>query len=284
MKKLSLLILLITLLSGCSLKDIELENIILDKKPNELINESGTTIKDRINPLDGYKRVKVDEGSFSDYLRNLSLKPHGSKVMYYDGGTKFRDYHVAVIDMDIGDRDLQQCADAIMRLRAEYLYSNERYEDIHFNFTNGFRADYKKWMEGYRIDVDGNNVSWVKKAEKSNTYKDLRNYLNMVFAYGGTISLQEELQSIDYHDVEIGDVIIQGGSPGHAVIVMDMIVNESTGEKMYLLAQSYMPAQSIHILKNLENEDISPWYRGDFNEKLYTPEWTFTKDDFKRFP
>ena len=45
--------------------------------------------------------------------------------------------------------------------------------------------------------------------------------------------------------MQIGDVLIQGGSPGHAVIVVDMAENPATGEKLYLLAQSYMPAQDI---------------------------------------
>ena len=49
-------------------------------------------------------------------------------------------------------------------------------------------------------------------------------------------------------DMEPGDVFIQGGSPGHCVIVVDMAVNEGTGEKFYA-SPSYMPAQDIQIQK-----------------------------------
>ena len=60
--------------------------------------------------------------------------------------------------------------------------------------------------------------------------------------------------------MRIGDVFIIGGSPGHAVIVVDMAVNPETHEKVFLLAQSYMPAQQIQLLKNNNDPDLSPWY------------------------
>ncbi len=50
-----------------------------------------------------------------------------------------------------------------------------------------------------------------------------------------------------------------------------------------MIAQSYMPAQDIHVLKNLNNPEISPWYDSNFGDKLYTPEWTFDKSQLMRF-
>ena len=80
--------------------------------------------------------------------------PKGSKVMLYNGKEKSNQSAAyAVIDMEIGNRDLQQCADAVMRLRAEFLWKHKRYGEIKFNFTNGFLAGYKKWAEGNRIKV-----------------------------------------------------------------------------------------------------------------------------------
>lgn len=248
-----------------------------------LINVDGTTAAERISPPSGFERPPLDEGSFGEYLRNLALKPHGSRVKYYDGATKPWDVHVAVVDMDVGKRDLQQCADAVIRLRAEYLYENGKYDEIHFNFTNGFNAKYSKWIQGYRISVTGNKAVWVEKGSKGTDYESFRKYLDVVFTYAGTLSLSQEMKKIDLEEMQLGDVFLKGGSPGHCVIIIDMAENPQTGEKVFLTAQSYMPAQDIHILKNPANEDGNPWYPVQFGDELVTPEWTFSKDQLYRF-
>ena len=50
-----------------------------------------------------------------------------------------------------------------------------------------------------------------------------------------------------------------------------------------MIAQSYMPAQELQVLKNPDDAKLSPWYSSDFGEVLQTPEWTFRKTDLKRF-
>ncbi|MGI6227804.1 MAG: DUF4846 domain-containing protein [Peptococcales bacterium] len=247
------------------------------------INKDGKTVEERLATPVGFERVTVEEGSFGHYLRTLPLKPDGSKVRYYNGGTKPVDVHVAVLDIDVGIRDLQQCADAVMRLRAEYLYGKGLYDKIHFNFTNGFRADYATWMQGNRIAVEGNKAWWVKKTGYSDDYGSFRKYLDMVFAYAGSLSLSKEMDNIPLKDMQAGDVFIEGGLPGHASIVLDMAENKDTGEKIFILAQSYMPAQDIHILKNLRDVDLCPWYSAGFEDVLDTPEWQFDKDRLYRF-
>ncbi|MFR5661112.1 MAG: DUF4846 domain-containing protein, partial [Butyricimonas faecihominis] len=56
-----------------------------------------------------------------------------------------------------------------------------------------------------------------------------------------------------------------------------------TGEKLYLLAQSYMPAQDIQVLVNPKERDKSPWYTLKGEGNILTPEWGFTSEDLKRF-
>lgn len=293
MKKLMLLLIGILILSGCSgFNTVRAKGYAgqstkvitaVQAPPVNLINQQGSTIAERIGTPEGFERIAVQESSFGYYLRNFPLKAHDAPVRYYDGDVKTADVHAAVLDIDVGDKDLQQCADAVIRLRAEYLYSKADYDEIHFNFTNGFRADYSKWKEGYRIAVKGNDTSWVKRTDEVNDYQSFRKYLDMVFAYAGTLSLSKELEKISVEEMQIGDVFIKGGSPGHCVIVVDMAENKVSGEKLFLLAQSYMPAQDIHVLKNPKNEEGNPWYSLRSGEELDTPEWDFSSEQLMRF-
>jgi hypothetical protein len=251
---------------------------------DSIINPEGNTIQTRILPPPGSERITAEQNSFADYLRKLPLRPYRSLVRYYNGSVKpNHNIYDAVVDMDIGTKDLHQCADAVIRLRAEYLWNQKQYGKIHFNFTNGFRAEYSEWMQGNRIVVNGNSVCWVQKSIPSNTYQDFWDYMETVFMYAGTLSLSKELKTADIANMKIGDVFIKGGSPGHAVIVVDMAVDRYTNKKFFLLAQSYMPAQEIQILKNPGDESISPWYRLGTEQKLITPEWIFNITDLKRF-
>lgn len=239
------------------------------------------TLEHRIAPPHGYARQTVQAGSFAAWLRNLPLKPGRPPVLLYNGREKGNQQaQYAVVDMDVGDRDLQQCADAVMRLRAEYLYSAK--QDIRFHFTSGDECDFQRWAQGYRPDVHSNSVSWKRSFAPDDSYRSFRQYLDVVFNYAGTASLSRELHPVKVEDMEIGDVFIHGGFPGHAVLVADMAADPS-GKKVFLIVQSYMPAQEIHVLKNPASEEMGPWYPLDFGDELYTPEWTFANTELKRF-
>ena len=249
----------------------------------QIIDTCGTTIAKRFSPPEGYERKGQDSAAFGFYLRNLPLKKHGSAVHLYDGSLKGNQgAHVAVINMSVGKRDLQQCADAVMRLRAEYLFQNQRFSDIHFRFVSGFNCEYSKWREGNRVALKGNSVFWQKTAAADKSYASFLKYMETVFNYASTLSLEKELRSVELKDVEIGNVLIRGGSPGHAVIVVDMVEN-SEGRKLVLLAQSYMPAQEIQVLMNPMNGNLSPWYDLEERMKIYTAEYTFEAFQLKRF-
>lgn len=243
-------------------------------------HETGDTLSSRIAPPSGFERVAAD--SFGGWLRGLPLKSDGAPVRLFDGAEKARqDVHAAVIDIDTGARDLQQCADAVMRLRAEWLFASGRQNEIGFNFTGGGRVTFERYAKGQR--PDGKGRRWMASARPDASYGAFRKYMDLVFAYAGTASLEKELKSVAAADVEIGDVFIKGGFPGHTVLVADIAVNALTKSKRMLLVQSYMPAQDIHVLKNLSNGDGSPWYAVP-SGALVTPEWTFAAGSLKRWP
>jgi hypothetical protein len=247
--------------------------------------EPQATIATEIPPPKGYERVAVEANSFAHWLRHLPLKKGDTPVYLYNGKKKMnQNAHCAVVDIDTGTRDLQQCADAIIRLRAEYLYSRGLYASIHFNFTSGDEASFTQWAAGYRPKVNGNKVHWVKKAGADSSYENLQRYLTTVSVYAGTYSLSKELKPRkDIQEMRIGDVFIEPGFPGHAVIVVDMAENKRYDRKVFLLAQSFMPAQDIHVLKNPDNVGLSPWYDLAFGRTLRTPEWRFKDSDLRYF-
>lgn len=110
----------------------------------EANDHTSGSLKERVSPPRGYERVPVKEDSFEEWLRNLPVRPEQTPVRLYDGRLRgTQDRHVAVIDIDTGKRNLQQCADAIMRLRAEYLLSVGKAGTIAFNYTSGKRVRYR---------------------------------------------------------------------------------------------------------------------------------------------
>ena len=243
------------------------------------------TLASRISPLPGFERVGALPGSFAAWLRGLPLKAPGAPVLLHTGAPKARqDVHVAVIDIDVGTRDLQQCADAVMRLRAEWLFAAGLTREIAFNDTGAAKPiAFDRWAAGERPRISGRTLAWSRSAAPDAGYASFRRYMDTVFTWAGTHSLERELKPVALAAIAAGDIFIKGGFPGHAVLVADVVENRATGEKRFLLLQSYMPAQDIHVLRNPADAG-SPWYPLAFGDRLVTPEWTFPRDSLRRWP
>lgn len=242
----------------------------------------GQTLEGRFPAPPGFERVAAPAGSFAAWLRALPLHEDGAHVHLHTGAAKARqDVHAAVIAIDTGQRDLQQCADAVMRLRAEWQFATGRVNDIAFTMTEGGRVPFSRWAKGERPSPSGKQ--WRRSAAPDASYASLRRYLDFVFSYAGTASLEKQLASVAAKDdVAAGDVFIKGGFPGHAVLVADVAQNPVTKAKRFLLVQSFMPAQEMHVLRNPQNPDGSPWYSPP-NGELVTPEWTFPAGSLRRW-
>lgn len=243
-------------------------------------NNAGNTVVTRFSVPNGYSRKSYAARTFGNYLQQLPLKPAGTLTKRYNGETKPNKVAAAVIDISVGTSDLQQCADAIMRLRAEWLFAEKRFDEIAFDLTNGFNMKYSEWKKGKRLNSACNG--WTTGGAASETRDDFMNYMKKIFTYAGTLSLSNELQPKNITNLEVGDVFIKGGSPGHAVIVVDAA--EGREGKIFMLAQSYMPAQDIEILKNPNAAGISPWFKASEIGILETPEWDFQWSQLKTWP
>lgn len=252
--------------------------------PVSYVNEQGSTIMTRIEIPVGFERVTYADGSFQNYIQNYPLKPFGAKVVNYDGTDYgYQNGHVGVLELPVPDNGLQQCADALIRMRAEFLWNNDQKDKIGFNFTSGHYCSWKKYAEGYRPKVNGNRVSFGKTAGANNSEANFYKYLNLIFMYSGTQSLNDELKAIKTIDeVEVGDLLIYAGSPGHVILVADKAVSK-LGEKLFIFAQGNTPAQSVHVLKNPNESSLSPWYNIDIGQYLEIPTYYFDEVKFVRF-
>ena len=247
-----------------------------------LVNPEGKNLKKRISTPEGFKRTKEEKGSLGTFLRKYKLKKDGADVLLFDKSKKQnQSEHVAVFKLPIEKEDLQQCADSIMRVYAEYFKKTEQYDRITFSLSDSFKARYTMWRQGYRIHDDGGSYSWSDDAEYDDSEKGFKDFMRIVFAYSGTYQLETDSKKIKNKDIKIGDVFVNSGSPGHAEMVVDTCTDTS-GRKAFLLAQGFMPAQEFHILKNPLHKD-DPWYYVDeLDYPLQTPSYSFEKGTLRR--
>jgi hypothetical protein len=248
-----------------------------------LLSFGQETIETKYNPPEGYERIFND--GYSKFLRQFPLKDN-NRVKFHHGGEKTNnDIWDAVFDYDIGKGDLHQCADAVLYMRANFLFKQGLTENLYYNFVSGFKAKYSDYMTHY-YKIEGNNVSLVSR---NNILKDnpetLRKWLRQIFSYANTWSIDTyDSSPVNILEMKPGDFFIESNPPpatGHAINVVDVVVNKTNSKKMYMLSQSYMPAQETHILINPLNGGV--WYTLDEFKDIVTPEWTFTVNQLKRF-
>lgn len=285
LKRIFVLIIFFGLIS-CS-KSQKKEKIIIEtdniSTTASLIHKNGNTVKTRFSAPKNYKWIEENPNSFGEFLVDFLLKKYGAQILRFDGNPiATQSLHEAIYDIDTGEKDLQQCADSVIRLYAEYLWKQDRKDEIAFHFTNGDLVKWTDYRDGYRAFVMGNSVDYRKTASYDNSYQNFRNYLDLIYNYAGTISLTAETKAVNStKNLKTGDILITPGSPGHVVFIAGSCENKN-GEKLFLLSEGFTPAQSIHLLKNPFEENISPWYQLDVNsEKINTARFSFSPVHFR---
>ncbi|KAA2224617.1 DUF4846 domain-containing protein [Chryseobacterium sediminis] len=249
------------------------------------IQKDKNTIRERFSPPEGYEWIEEKPDSFGYFIEHFKLKPYGSQILKYDGiPISTQHLHEAVFDIDTGNKDLQQCADAAIRMRAEYLYQAKKFDEIKFHFTSGDLLSWNDYKNGTRAFVSGNSVSFRKTAAFDDSYQSFRDYLDLIFNYAGTISLHKETKPVTKNSaLKTGDILITPGSPGHIVFISGVCQNKE-GKRLFLLSEGFTPAQSIHVLSNPFNPYFTPWYDLDINAaETKTARYFFKPTNFRSF-
>lgn len=238
---------------------------------------------DAIAAPEGFTRVPVEAGTYSAWLRELPMAAAGAPVRSY-AGEVIDDDPVAVIDLDVGTRDLQQCADSILRLRAEYLWAAGRADDVAFHATDGSVLRWSAWAAGERPQLKkGRIVGFSRTARPDTSRTAFRRYLDVVFGWAGTASLEAYTPQSKLAELRPGDFLVLGGFPGHAILVLD-VAEAPDGRRRVLIGQGYMPAQSFHVVASPTG---AVWHDVDAaSEGLRVPTWRapFPWSSLRRFP
>jgi hypothetical protein len=185
---------------------------------------------------------KTDEYTVSSYSRWLATRPLkiNNVILAHDGRkiTAGTDRVCAVLDLPLlFTGDLEQCADYAMRLWAEYHKDRNKLDKLYLFDYNGRRQYFRKSGLSYR------------------------NFLRRAFANSNSYSLKQGCAKVDTGSIVPGDMVVQNerGGVGHVSVVMNAC-RDSSGQKLYLIGFSYMPAQEFHIERAPEGYGTGGWF------------------------
>lgn len=221
------------------------------------------TIAQAYPPPDGTQRVPAD--AFGTWLQARTLAPSVEPITTYKGHVVRHDGRV--VKMPLVPGDLQQCADSVLRLRAEWL--QEQGQPVVFHATSGDPMPWARYRDGELPYATGNKLHW--KPGGTGRWED---YLVKLFTWAGTDSLQR-LDSVPATTPLPGMILVEGGFPGHAVLILDV----ATGPEgtWLLLGEGFMPAQDFHV----EHGPDQGWWK--WTDRVDLGHWDFEADDLRAF-
>jgi hypothetical protein len=229
------------------------------------------TLQARFPAPQGFSRVRLSARSFGAWLRGLPLAAPGTPVVSYAGTVLHpaSDPRIAaVVAIDVGKADLQQCADAVIRMNAEWQWSKGR-RDMTYRAASGTLLPFSRWARGERVRANGANIRWQPASKPASDHRAFRHYLDAVFAWANTVSVARQAKRVKPADLAPGDFFIMPGNPGHSVLVLDL-ARDAQGRRVALLGQSYMPAQSFQVLRPAPK---AVWFELKTGDPVKTPFW-----------
>ena len=247
------------------------------------INTAGTTLETRFTLPAGYERIPVGKNSYAYFLRRLRMLPYSAT---YNNDLP-ENHQVSMLNLPLMDnieQDIQfQDIHLCVRLRGEYLFSREQYDKIAFSIAVK-RIFYIEWAKGLELVINDKR-HWTQQKYGIDRLGTFQNYLFFIFYHSNINTILLDTQPIPINDIMPGDMFIQAGFPGAAVMVLDVAANSATGDRIFLLAGIYKSLQTVYVLVNpKEAWSGSPWYSIKAGkEKVVTPNFVFYKTDLRRF-
>jgi hypothetical protein len=192
---------------------------------------------------------------------------HAGEVLR-DGDHRFV---AAVVAVDVGARDLQQCADMIIRMHAEWQWASGVRDHV-YRAASGLPLSFARYARGERLRVEeGRPRLTIAARAAPPTHAMMRAWLDDVFGWANTGSLSRDARRVEIDDLRPGDFFVMPGFPvGHAVLVLD-VARDPAGRRALLLGQGFVPAQSFQVLRPSASET---WFVLDEAAgALATPFW-----------
>jgi len=241
--------------------------------PNPVVASGPEEVTAAYPPPPGTVRVPPAD-AFGRWIQRLPLRAPGTPVLAHDG-RQIHGHYGRVVDMPMVSGDLQQCADALLRVRGEWMRDAGQGEAVRFYATSGDVLPWQRYAQGDRPYVDGRHVRWRNGVASGG---DWDAYLSKVFDWAGTISLKaHETVPVEGRGPRPGDILVRAGSPGHAVLLVDVATR---GEQTFILfVESYMPAQDLHVEEGPISGGWWAWDPSGADMDLRT--WTFSAGDLR---
>jgi hypothetical protein len=106
----------------------------------------------------GFNYLRGIDTAYINWLLDLKLKKENTVYLYNRKKKVNQSVHFAV-----GNKDLLQCADAVMKQRADFLFARKRFSEINFVSTSGDSLFYTEWHSGIRWEEKDGRL--IKKKE-----------------------------------------------------------------------------------------------------------------------
>lgn len=223
---------------------------------------SGSIIE-RFAPPDGYARVPVAADSYKEWLRQLPLLPDTTPARDWTGRLVFAPHEIGgVLDWRLLGAE-EQCADIVMRLLAEYAWTDDPSSIPAFRSLSGQEMVWARWLSGrYGTNTAQTAIVHTPGARREPSRRELDAYLRFVMTYANTASLARDWPEVAPADLAIGDVVIQphctGQGMGHLSVVVDAC-RDADGHQLYLFVDGFTPARDPVVRQRLAGDRSSVW-------------------------